>query len=180
MSKVTTTVSSYLRTAYDEESLLDAFNRAFENADFPKYDTMIGTGLSGALVVPVMAKYFDKNWAIVRKPSDSNHAEYNIEGSIGPSWIFVDDFISSGATLVRVFEAMEAHIEQYASLIERYGSYGEKGIETKYVGTLSYLDREFLSLERQYQNFCTSGPKSLYSHLFIDTITRLRNSRGVL
>ena len=66
----------------------------------PVFDTLIGTGLSGALVVPALANAMGLRWAIVRK-DDNSHSSSRIEGTIGERWLFVDDFISSGRTLDR-------------------------------------------------------------------------------
>lgn len=66
-----------------------------------EYDTMVGTGLSGTLVVPTLARTFGKMWAIIRKEY-SPHSNSLIEGEIGQRWLFVDDFICSGETFQRV------------------------------------------------------------------------------
>jgi len=79
-------------------------------------DTLIGTGLSGALVVPTLARLMGKYWAIVRKPSDINHSDMPIEGEVGRKWVFVDDFVETGQTLQLVKykigrEVPESHYE---------------------------------------------------------------------
>lgn len=65
------------------------------------FDTIVGTGLSGALIVPTLARKLNKHFALVRKP-DNSHSEMILEGSIGERWVFVDDLIISGATYRRV------------------------------------------------------------------------------
>src|SRR6266403_6308817 len=88
------------------------FMRAFGNIDDialdmletvqdVEFDTMVGTGLSGTLVVPTLARAFGTKWAIIRKEA-APHTSVMIEGEIGHKWLFVDDFISSGRTLERV------------------------------------------------------------------------------
>lgn len=68
-----------------------------------EYDTMIGTGLSGALVVPRLAEYLGKDWGLVRKRDEKSHRERMIEGTqLGKRWIFVDDFQQYGGTEQRV------------------------------------------------------------------------------
>jgi len=96
------------------------FSRAFGNMDLlieamrtdipVAYDTLIGTGLSGTLVVPTMARALDVRWAIVRKDDEQSHASTRIEGEIGTRWLFVDDFISSGRTYRRVQAAVAATV----------------------------------------------------------------------
>ena len=64
-------------------------------------DTLVGSGLSGTLVVPSLARACDVPfWAIVRKEK-TTHTSRLVEGAIGDRWLFVDDFISSGDTLRR-------------------------------------------------------------------------------
>ena len=97
------------------------------NLDDP--DTLVGTGLSGALVIPRLADILDKRWAIVRK-DDGSHSNNPVEGQIGHKWMFVDDFISSGNTLLKV--------KNVISKISR-----DWDFPTKYVGTYEYHHRTF-------------------------------------
>jgi hypothetical protein len=67
------------------------------------FDTMVGTGMSGALVVPVLARELGKHWMILRKPGDAHkHHSAPGEGSLGNHWLFVDDGIMTGETVQRV------------------------------------------------------------------------------
>lgn len=72
-----------------------------------KFDTIVGTGLSGSLVIPMLARRLRRKWAIVRKDGEQRHSSYQIEGEIGDRWIFVDDLIASGRTLRRVQEVVQ-------------------------------------------------------------------------
>ncbi len=91
---------SYSHGAFrDSSKLIDSAKKALANVD---YDTMIGTGLSGALVIPILARAMGKHFAIIRKPGDSRHAYQQFEGEIGDRYVFVDDFVSSGETRDRV------------------------------------------------------------------------------
>lgn len=87
------------------------------------YDTMVGTGLSGALIVPTLARALDKYWLIVRKPDDHSHAGIPAEGTLGERWIFVDDFIQSGKTRRRVIETVKAIAQDYDRQIVHVGDY---------------------------------------------------------
>lgn len=72
------------------------------------FDTLVGTGLSGSLAIARLAPYLKKHALIIRKPNDGTHADYQLAyGKVGKRWLFIDDFISSGATKRRVIEAME-------------------------------------------------------------------------
>lgn len=73
-----------------------------------EYDTLIGTGLSGALVVPMIARDLGKHWAVVRKPNDGSHSPDRAEGTIGERWVFVDDLVASGTTRNRVIDTVKA------------------------------------------------------------------------
>lgn len=64
-----------------------------------KFDTLVGTGFSGGVVVPALALAMGKQFVLVRKESDnSHHGPGKLIGELGERWIFVDDFISSGST----------------------------------------------------------------------------------
>jgi len=87
---------SYSRDAFsDPDQLIKNAKRALTGVD---YDTMVGTGLSGSLVIPTLARALGKEWAIIRKASESSHAGAGFEGTIGKRWIFVDDFMETGST----------------------------------------------------------------------------------
>lgn len=122
---------SYLFNAFDDTASLvrNAESRLY-GVDF---DTMIGTGLSGALVIPVLARAMGKKFAIVRKPFDSAHSRNVFEGEIGHRWIFVDDFIASGATRARVRKAIEEYVN-------RYNTWNSDNFHTEYIGTYTYED----------------------------------------
>lgn len=101
--------TSYLSNAFAEPgALIEPAQRVLEGVE---YDTMIGTGLSGALVVPTLARAFRKHWAIVRKSTEDCHSEQLIEGTIGHRWLFVDDLIDLGGTLERVVDKVRWALE---------------------------------------------------------------------
>lgn len=86
---------TYLDRAFgDASALLSDARVALQGLDF---DTMVGVGLSGALVIPLLARAMGKMFAIVRKNGDDAHGA-RIEGYTGARWIFVDDLISTGST----------------------------------------------------------------------------------
>lgn len=67
------------------------------------FDTLVGTGMSGALVIPALAVRLRRKFVIVRKENDdSHHGGNRLLGELGKRWVFVDDFTSSGATRDRV------------------------------------------------------------------------------
>ena len=94
-------------------------------------DTLVGTGFSGAVVVPYLAARLGLNFVLVRKPGDdSHHGRDCLVGNLGERWVFVDDFISSGATRRRVV----AKVREQAT---------ERGFLTQYIGDYLYRDSQF-------------------------------------
>lgn len=95
---------SYMSMAFGNiETIRDEMLKTTKGLE---YDTLVGTGLSGALVVPTLARLMGCNWAIVRK-SDGSHSGNRIEGDIGQKWLFVDDIVSSGRTLRNVIKTVK-------------------------------------------------------------------------
>jgi adenine/guanine phosphoribosyltransferase-like PRPP-binding protein len=81
-----------------DEVIRDA-KRSLRRVD---HDTLVGTGFSGGLVVPMLARELGKNFVLIRKPRDNSHHSGQMVGLLGERWVFVDDFISSGRTRDRV------------------------------------------------------------------------------
>lgn len=110
------------------------------------FDTIVGTGLSGCLVLAQLAKVLDVEYLAVRKSNDSSHSEKTCEGSLGKSWLFVDDFIGTGATFYRVKSAVETLC---ASPEDYYADYGHEPMHvTKFAGIYTYQDRRFISPDK--------------------------------
>lgn len=116
--------AGYLSDVYRLDYLICHAKRMLANVE---YDTMVGTGLSGALVVPRMAEAMGKEWLIVRKGTDHAHTSKPAEGTLGERWIFVDDLIDTGATERRVRRAIGAMVRR---------SYYR--VSTRYVGAYEY------------------------------------------
>lgn len=68
------------------------------------FDTIVGTGFSGGIVIPALALVMDKQFLLIRKDGDNSHHRGSLVGQLGKRWIFVDDFISTGRTRTRVIE----------------------------------------------------------------------------
>lgn len=63
------------------------------------YDTLVGTGMSGSLIVPMLAEALGKNWLVLRRADDSSHHGRGLPiGRLGERWVFVDDFTETGDT----------------------------------------------------------------------------------
>lgn len=87
----------------NQEGLVRAACNRLRDVDF---DSLVGTGLSGALVVPVLARALKKTFMIVRKTHDASHSRNLAEGILGRKWIFVDDFMASGKTRSRCLDTI--------------------------------------------------------------------------
>ena len=91
------------------KGIIDSTKKALRQVNFEGF---VGTGLSGTMVVPALAYVMEKRFAIVRKPDDrGHHSSGTVESGLrhDDRWIFIDDFISSGATLARVISCMTSH-----------------------------------------------------------------------
>jgi hypothetical protein len=88
---------------------------------------MVGVGLSGLLVIPILARHFEVPFFAVRKPGDQNHEIRGNtgRGSIGKRWILVDDVVTTGATVRLARQAVSDAVSKY-------------NFRTTYVGALCY------------------------------------------
>lgn len=112
--------TGYLDDAIDNlGAVIDHAARALEGV---KFDTLVGTGFSGGLVVPALAQRLGVNFLLVRKPGDNSHHTGRLVGKLGHRWIFVDDFVSSGETRARVQKAVS-----------------QANVSTTYVGDYLYV-----------------------------------------
>lgn len=94
------------------------------------YDSMVGMGLSGALVIPSLARLLGKHWLIVRKDDDGSHSDRLVEGSLGRRWIFVDDLVDRGGTIRKVHERVTNLLTM-------------RGFESTFVGAYLYNGPNF-------------------------------------
>lgn len=111
-----------------------------------EYDTLVGTGISGAIVVPVLAYRLFKKYAIVRKANDGSHSSNMIEGSLGKRWIFVDDFIASGKTINRVKN-------EVANVIASH----HLEFSTTFVGSFLYENNTYISAQEESRDIINSN-----------------------
>lgn len=115
------------RTYYMDEavfSLSEVIETAQKKLADVEFDTLVGTGFSGGIVVPSLALAMGKEFVLVRKETDdSHHGSGRLLGRLGSRWIFVDDFAQTGRTQKRVIrkvrEAAEVH-DTTTTLVGRY------------------------------------------------------------
>lgn len=97
-------MSKCFRTGYMDNAVLRlplTLDEAESDLDLHvnKFDTLVGTGFSGGLIIPALALRLGKTFVLVRKESDdSHHGGGRLLGELGKTWIFVDDFVGSGHT----------------------------------------------------------------------------------
>lgn len=105
-------------------NLAEVIEAAQEQLAGVEFDTLVGTGFSGGVVIPALALAMGKNFVLIRKETDdSHHGKGRLVGQLGERWIFVDDFVSSGTTRTRVIEKIDdaARIERLTT--EHVGQY---------------------------------------------------------
>lgn len=117
-------LTNYMDSAlFNLDKVIRTARRDLARVDF---DTLVGTGLSGAVVIPALARSMKKDFVLIRKEKDdSHHGSNRLLGRLGTRWIFVDDLVASGRTRDRVMEKV-AH-----ACVER-------GFTTTHVGDYLY------------------------------------------
>jgi adenine/guanine phosphoribosyltransferase-like PRPP-binding protein len=124
--------ASYLSNLFDDTAgMVARFRAKVRHVDF---DTLVGTGLSGALAAQLLAQSVSCHFAVVRKSGESTHSNNTVEGVIGKRWLFVDDLVASGETRSRVKTAMQSFCEIYE-------------FESVYVGDYLYYNNTFHAKE---------------------------------
>lgn len=104
-------------------NLGDVIKRAAKTLADVEFDTLVGTGMSGALVVPALALAMGKSFVLVRKENDGSHHHGKLIGNLGKRWVFVDDFVSSGMTRERVFDTITEQAKRHNHPTEYVGDY---------------------------------------------------------
>lgn len=93
---------------YDSGSHLDNLAEKVDAAVYflqPRkryFDSIVVRGQSGVIVGSPVALRLRVPLVVVRKPGVSSHSSYHVINlqNVGDRWLFLDDFISSGATLL--------------------------------------------------------------------------------
>jgi phosphoribosylpyrophosphate synthetase len=99
---------------YFDEALFETdemLHDATEKLRNVRFDTLVGTGVSGTVFVPLLARELGKSWIIVRKER-SEHSRSMLEGQLGRRWIFVDDLIDTGKTLRHVKKTIKSELSR--------------------------------------------------------------------
>jgi orotate phosphoribosyltransferase len=119
--------TSTFKTYYMDNAvfnLSEVIETAKERLADVDFDTLVGTGFSGGIVIPALALAMGKKFVLIRKETDdSHHGRGRLLGEIGEKWIFVDDFVSSGRTRSRVIEKVTDAAEVADQDTEFVGQY---------------------------------------------------------
>jgi hypothetical protein len=123
-----------------------------------KFDTIVGRGSSGMLIVPLVARILRKKWFIVRKDEEvrsSHDSSCKWMGELGKRWIFLDDFCSSGSTFRKVRDGVREAVKEATSSYETFGppqddpngrlewrTYTRPQFSTELVGYFQYESRD--------------------------------------
>ena len=70
------------------------------------FDGFVVSGYSMSLISPILAFMLDKHIAVVRK-DDNDHSGHRVEGLTYQRWVMVDDLVSSGSTLGRIYSGLK-------------------------------------------------------------------------
>lgn len=109
------------RALFNLAEVIETAKKQLAGIDF---DTLVGTGFSGGVVIPSLALAMGKKFVLIRKEADdSHHGKGRLLGQLGNRWIFVDDFVASGETRSRVIEKIGQAKEVYSSNSELVGQY---------------------------------------------------------
>jgi adenine/guanine phosphoribosyltransferase-like PRPP-binding protein len=94
--------SDYLTRAINEpDRVIDDLCSVLRDAVF---DSFVVTGVSGLIIAGRLSVALGKPFLYVRKEDEIGHSNRRVEGTLGKRWVFVDDFVSSGATLQRAID----------------------------------------------------------------------------
>lgn len=108
-------LSDYLHKGLDAETRHAYVEYIAARLRKHKLDTLVFSGMSGALVAPAVADRLGTDLGFVRKDvgvpahKGGSHSMFEYEGPryLG-RWAIIDDFMSSGRTMRRIVEAVES------------------------------------------------------------------------
>lgn len=118
-----TTFSTYYMddAVFNLAEVIEHAKTALKDVDF---DTLVGTGFSGSIVIPALALALGKKFVLIRKETDdSHHGGGRLLGQLGARWIFVDDFVCSGRTRARVIAKINEALSNNEGTSELVGQY---------------------------------------------------------
>ena len=111
MDKAVKRHATYLAPVFEEyDELIESCVARLKGYEF---DTLVGTGLSGTLILLPLARRLGVNAAVVRKRDESCHSRHAVEGAIGKKWILLDDQVDSGKTATTAIRIVNEHLTRF-------------------------------------------------------------------
>jgi len=100
--------TTFMRAAFDRNQRREVQSNAHEilkQLDSLEEVSLVGTGMSGAMMLGVIADKCSCSCTLIRKVKGVSHSELAVEGETDfQRYIIVDDIIDSGATVERIQE----------------------------------------------------------------------------
>lgn len=111
------------------------YGEGYKDVVYPplEFDTIVGRGMSGALIIPEIARVLKCGWLIIRKSGDKSHSTKVGEGNLGKRWIFMDDLIESGETFNQCAQGIDKIVREY-----NRGSSPNYQFKTEFAGIVLY------------------------------------------
>ena len=104
--------AEYISSVVDKEMRKVTIQKAIDclREHRKKFDVIVFTGLSGALIGPVVADALDCQFIAVRKDGDGSHSGFRCEGipvEDNFRYIIIDDIIATGHTFRQIISALD-------------------------------------------------------------------------
>lgn len=101
--------SDYLQAVFDKKSLKTIVRKVSQEVRMLKPDAIICRGVSGISVAFPAGLRCNMPVVVVRKPTDDSHSYLKVEGVRGfNTYVIIDDFIRTGATVKAIKDAVHA------------------------------------------------------------------------
>lgn len=106
--------STYLSELSDRESLDNALQLVYDaihEHDLQEtFTSLVFTGMSGALYVPLLAHKLDKFVCGVRKRGEKSHSDFKLEGRISNEFVICDDIVSTSGTIDYIVKTVQKEV----------------------------------------------------------------------
>lgn len=114
-----------------------------EHAD--RFDSIVISGYSMALIAPCVADALHKDIILVRKDNEDCHSSYYVEGILCQRYIIIDDLVCSGETLRRIQKKIGDHFYSGAKLVGIYLYQPQYSAYRTHKKVAEYLNTELLN-----------------------------------
>ena len=136
--------SDYLHHVLDKSLIKQTISFVCKKIKAIECDSIAFSGMSGALIAPIVAYKTGKNLILVRKIKDDSHSTYAIESSsyCCKKYVVIDDLIASGKTITHIIESVN---KQFADQVPECGGiilYSEDYYRKTFDGEIPVYARE--------------------------------------